>query len=148
MAGSSHHSQPALVAPFFSQRGLGRGGNLGPWFQGKVRIINFIGIETSGIKGLGYFIPTQIVVVWNWHILMHPGMLHPPSCPDTVTDFSICNTSLPLSLGKELQDQLFQVFCSIEPEKCTNSLKSFQHFLPLIQFLVQPLSCYCIFVTF
>lgn len=49
MAGSSHHSQPALAAPFFSQRGLGKGRNLGPWLQGKVRIINFIGIETSGL---------------------------------------------------------------------------------------------------
>lgn len=140
MAGSSHHSQPALAAPFFSQRGLGRRGNLGPWFQGKVRIINFIGIEISGIKGLGYFIPTQIVVwaVWNWHILMHSGMLHPPSCPDTVTDFSNCNPSLPLSLGKELQDQLFQVFCSTEAEKCTNSLKSLQHSCHKSNFLYNP----------
>lgn len=82
--------------------------------QGKVRIINFIGTETSRIKGLGYFIPTQIVVwaMCNWHILMHPGMLHSSLLP------GYCNWPQPL--------QYFPLSLPLWAKSCrTNCFRSF-----------------------
>lgn len=120
-AWSGHHCQPPLVHP---QRGPSRERNLGPWCKG--RWGKLMSLRTWSIWDqkawdilFWYRLSSWIHVTDTFSYTQGHHIL---PCPDVVATLEFASVNIsPPSLGKQSQDQQFQVFATTEPEKCIHS---------------------------